>query len=146
VFELTVLAVGMKGELGSAEDYNYCIPVAVHVYTRSGETDAVSLDNMGFEPGPYDLITTTPWQGEFVALQYDPTDPRFVGRPPDYAVYLNSIYLSERDMVNQATPMALRCSIWNRGVEIVKHEVSVSSPGSGLVSCGLIDNRYWNLY
>jgi hypothetical protein len=135
VFELEVRALSPAGS------NDYCVPVAVHVYTRSGEADTVALDSKGMVAGPFDLRTTTPWTGRYVALQYDPTDERFAGRPPAYEVHLDATYLADRDTLNEVAPRALRCAIKLRGATVATDLVVVAA-GSN-VRCELRGNDAW---
>lgn len=135
VFELEVRALGQD----TANDY--CVPIAVHVYARSGEADTVTFDDKGVPAGPHDIITTTPWFGHYVALQYDPTEERFAGNPPTYEVHLDARYEEDRDMTGQKPPAALRCAIKLRGATVASDLVIVGK-GSN-VRCELRGNDHW---
>lgn len=146
VLELTVFAFGnQEQELENpGYDFEYCVPVAIHVLTTTAESDAVVLDNGNLPVGAYDYITTTPWLDRWVALQYDPTDQRFAGRPPKYEVYLEATYLPERDELKQAEPAALRCGIWWKGLEVV--HATAFLVDQQYVQCRYRDNQFWNDY
>jgi len=137
IFELEVRA------LGTDSDRDYCIPVAVHIYTRSSEADAVALDSRSMVVGPFDILTTTPWTGHYVALQYDPRLERFQGRPPAYEVHLDATYLDDRDIyvTGNPPPRALRCGIRIRGA-LVAQDIAVVADRSN-VRCELRSNDYW---
>jgi hypothetical protein len=150
VFELASRALppneGANGPYGYVSA-DYCVPINVHVYTRPGEADTVQIDQVGFEAGPFDFVTTTPWIGRYVGLQYDPTEERFAGRPPSYEVHLQVRYDRERDLDATADPEALSCSI-RVGVGIVNpiaYDIAIM-PERTAVECVLKSNEGWNLY
>lgn len=97
---------------------------------------------MGVEPGPFDFITTTPFVGRYMALQYDPTLERFQGRPPVYEFHVNGTYLQERDLLNTQRPVALRCAITIRGATVVADLAVVADRST--VQCTFSGNDYWN--
>lgn len=120
---------------------DYCVPVAVHLYNRSGETDVIRVNSLGVEPGPFDFITTTPFVGRYMALQYDPTEERFVGRPPAYEFHIDATYLQERDLFNTQRPVALRCAIMIWGAAVVADLTPMAVRPN--VSCTLSGNDHW---
>lgn len=153
VFELTVRAVppGADGAL-SPTVADYCVPINVHVYTRAGEADTVIVPG-GFEPGPFDFVTTTPWSGRYVALQYDPTDDRFQGRPPVYEVHLQVNYDRARDegfagensLVENGDPVALGCAI--RSDDGTAFAIDLAQlPGRTAIVCKLKSSDGWHPY
>jgi len=146
VFELTSRAVapGDNDPL-SATVADYCVPINVHVYTRPGEADTVQMDQVGFEAGPFDFVTTTPWTGRYVALQYDPTEERFAGRPPSYEVHLQVRYDRDRDLGNPNEPVALGCGIRTDNGTAVAIDVA-QLPVRIAVECVLKSNEGWHTY
>jgi hypothetical protein len=158
VFELTARALppapGGSGTGFEPYAFDYCVPIAVHVYTRPGEADTVQLDEVGFEAGPFDFTTTTPWTGRYVALQYDPTDERFAGRPPAYEVHLQVAYDQARDegpmgdhsSVYSGDPTALACAIRIAGVgNAVAYDLAQIGQRNA-VECVLRSNDGWHTY
>lgn len=146
VFELTARAVapGM-GNVFNPTVADYCVPINVHVYTRPGEADTAQIDEVGFEAGPFDFVTTTPWAGRYVALQYDPTEERFRGRPPAYEVHLQVRYDRERDFGNRDEPVALGCAIRaDRGAPLAADLAEL--PARTAVECVLKGNEGWHPY
>lgn len=131
--EVRALSPGGSGD--------YCVPIAVHLYNRSGEADALPLNDMGVEPGPLDFVTTTPFVGRYMALQYDPTEERFAGRPPNYEFHLDATYLEERDAFNTERPVALRCAMTIWGAVIISDLAPVKERRS--VSCSFAGNDHW---
>lgn len=154
VFELTARAVAPGlGSITTPTTADYCIPINVHVYTRPGEADTVQIDDVGFEAGPFDFVTTTPWNGRYVALQYDPTDERFAGRPPAYEVWLNVNYDRARDegfagdnsLAESGEPVALGCAIrTDLGTAMAADMAEL--PGRTAVECVLKSNDGWHPY
>lgn len=147
VFELTSRAVNpdMVDPLG-VTTADYCVPINVHVYTRPGEADTAQMDEVGFEAGPFDFATTTPWVGRYVALQYDPTEERFAGRPPSYEVHLQVRYDVDRDQSSgNPPPMALGCAIrTDTGASLAIDMAQL--PGRTAVECVLRGNEHWHPY
>jgi hypothetical protein len=119
----------------------YCVPIAVHLYNRSGEADVIRINSLGVEPGPFDFITTTPFVGRYMALQYDPTEERFQGRPPVYEFHVDATYLQERDLFNTDRPVALRCAITIWGAAVVADITPVAVRSN--VSCTFSGNDHW---
>lgn len=120
---------------------DYCVPIALHLYNRSGEADTLTLDSNGVETGPFDFTTTTPFVGRYMALQYDPTEERFAGRPPNYEFHLDARYLEDMDVFNTARPVALRCAITIWGAGVVSDLALVSERRN--VSCMFAGNDHW---
>jgi hypothetical protein len=146
VFELTARAVAPGA--GNALDptvADYCVPINVHVYSRPGEADTVQIDEVGFEAGPFDFVTTTPWTGRYIALQYDPTEERFAGRPPSYEVHLQVRYDRERDLGNPVEPVALGCAIRIDSGQPIAVDLA-QLPSRTAVECVLKSNEGWHLY
>lgn len=145
VFELTSRALPPGG--GPLDTYaaDYCTPINVHVYTRPGEADVVRIDQVGFEAGPFDFITTTPWVGRYVALQYDPTEERFQGRPPSYEVHLLVRYDVDRDRTNADVPTALACTIRTANGTAISMDIARITDRPN-VECVLKGNEGWQLY
>lgn len=96
VFYFEVLGLARSGEF-NAMDNRFCLPVDIHVFGKSSEGDLTMLAPDGIPVRPQGYATTTPWFGRF-AIQYDTTDPRFAGRPPDYEIHLDVAYARERDL------------------------------------------------
>jgi hypothetical protein len=147
VFGFSVRALPQEGQqhpLPGEAPYDYCVPIAVHVYTRSGEADTLQIDDVGFSAGPFDFVTDTPWIGRFLGLQYDPTEERFQGRPPTYEVHLLAKYQRERDFAHTEEPLALSCSILIDGAAI--NTDLAMMPGRDTVECVFKSNDYWRLY
>jgi hypothetical protein len=150
VFELNARALPPDQGKDGPNSYitaDYCIPINVHVYTSPGEADTVQIDEVGFRAGPFDLVTTTPWTGRYVGLQYDPTDERFAGRPPSYEVHLQVRYDRDRDFGATADPEALSCTI-RIGVGMtnpIAYDIAMM-PERTAVECVLKSNEGWNLY
>lgn len=130
--------------LGDAE---WCAPIAVHVYNGSTEADALVIDGNGLQAGPRDFITTTPFVGRYMALQYDPTEERFAGRPPMYDFQIEATYLHERDVFGDqlGRPKALRCAITYEGATIVQNMALVSD-GAQFVTCRFTGNDHWRIW
>jgi hypothetical protein len=146
VFELTVRA--MPPDEGrdalTPVTADFCVPVNVHVYTRPGEADTAQIDQVGFESGPFDFVTTTPWTGRYVALQYNPAEERFQGRPPAYEIHLQARYDLERDMMSPEAPEALACTIRINGAPVA-FDLAVM-PSRQAVECVLKGNDGWHPY
>lgn len=130
--------------LSPTMDRDFCIPIAVHVYFRSGEADAVAIGPAGVESGPFDWITVTPLTNRFVALQYDPTEPRFQATPPRYEVHLDATYLRDRDTFNTEIPVALRCALKVKGATVVQDLALVDERNN--VQCTLVGSDHWNRF
>lgn len=96
VFYFEVLGLARSGQF-DALDNRFCLPVDIHVFGRSSEGDLTMLTPNGVPVTPTGYAATTPWFGRF-AIQYDTTDPRFAGRPPDYEIHLDVAYARERDL------------------------------------------------
>lgn len=94
VFYFEVLGIASNG---TSMDNRFCIPVDIHIFGTAGEADLAMLNPMGEPVTPDAHASTTPWFGRF-AIQYDPTDPRFAGRPPTYEIHLDAAYEPARDI------------------------------------------------
>lgn len=146
--ELEVRALGM-GIGGDVLDNEFCVPVIVHVYNRSGEADTLSLNGLGFESGPFDFVSSTPWGARWVALQYDPTEQRFQGRPPTYEIHLDTTYDGERDIWTGSVaikPLQLSCALKIDGATIVRQTVPIERGVTTGVQCTFRSNDYWKHY
>ena len=146
--ETEVRALGM-GTGGDELDNEFCVPIIVHVYNRSGEADTLSLNGLGFESGPFDFVADTPWAGRWVALQYDPTEQRFQGRPPTYEVHLDATYDGDRDAWAGSVairPLQLSCALKIDGATIVRETVPIQRGVTTGVQCTFRSNDYWKRY
>lgn len=142
VLELEVKALS-PGDLNT----EYCVPIGVHVYNRTGEADTITINDGGVEPGPFDFTASTPWTGRYVALQYDPTEERFAGRPPMYEVHVAATYLRERDFNAHdvgAEPVAIECRIRIHGASVAEDFVMMGDRDN--VSCTFRGNDFWQHY
>lgn len=136
-FEVEIQA---RGENGS----RLCVPIHVVAYARSGEADTLTLNRNKMPASAVDWITNTPVQGEYLALQYDPTDERFQARPPSYEVHISATYLRSEDTLNAGVPFVLRCAIKIGGASVAHDPVEMGSADTA--SCTLNSNSGWRHY
>lgn len=152
VFYLQVLGLASNGEF---IDNRYCLPVDIHVFGRSSESDLTLLNPAGVAVQPQIEATVTPWFKRFV-IQYDPTDERLAGRPPEYEVKLNAAYIPERGIRFTQDPAfpagteaaGLGCRIatdlsmgWSKETQAVAKDVGVF-PTKTAVSCAVHGNFF----
>lgn len=100
VFYFEVLGLATNGEF---MDNRFCLPVDIHIFGKAGEADLLMLDPAGAPVQPEGFMTTTPWFGRF-AIQYNPMEPRFAGRPPNYEIHLDAAYAAGRDVAVTQNP------------------------------------------
>ena len=136
VFELEVMAISTGG------DIYFCVPVGMYAYARSAEAYTVNTNPR--VAGGMEWVATTPITRQYLSLQYDPTEERFAGRPPEYEVHVSATYLRERDEFNTEMATAMRCAIKIDGATVATDLVLTRDHDT--VSCTLKSNSGWHHY
>lgn len=141
-YEIEVEALSADGNLT-----RLCVPVEAYAYSASGEPDTLTLNRAGLPAGAVTWTTVTPIRGEYLALQYDPTEERFTGRPPEYEVHISAKYLPALDEVADRGPFMLVCTIRVAGAPVRREPVVVNGEDElTTASCTLTGNTGWRLY
>lgn len=153
VFYFEVLGLAHNGQF---MDNRYCLPVDIHIYGTTSEPDLMMISSAGVPVTTQVFNSTTPWFGQF-SIQYNPADPRFAGRPPQYEVHLDVAYAAERAATTNQTlpfpddaqPGGIGCAIttdllpvWGgENVMPVAQDLGVF-PKKQVATCVFSGNRY----
>lgn len=136
-YELQVQALSNDGALTEL-----CVPVNAHAYSLSGEPDTLTLNRLNLPATAISWLDVTPLHGHFLALEYDPTEERFAGRPPAYEVHISATYIGE-----PRPPFTLVCTIRVAGAALRReYAVIGTEDGFSTVSCTLTGNVGWRPY
>jgi hypothetical protein len=115
---------------------DYCAPVDIVVTVDALDEDTLIDGREGERV--YEFSSVTPWLNHFVPFDYDPTDPRFAGRPPRYAVKVEAYYVPGI-LDDVSAPQLITCelTIWTGVVASTR-----TAPAAGPAYCSLVNNRY----